>query len=647
MGIVIKGGVESRPDLGYGVVQDLTIWRIRGIGVWGYTRSRAPIISNVRVADSSDGFFWSNIGMDPEKHQVELQTIAIQDSLFVGRSFNNPICKAQTAILLPIFASGGHSISPTTCGPLGGGYTEGIYGMEHPTGSNPAIAGEVRVSGTTFVRFQRTALNGNNCGASNVLQTTMRGGMESSDAVPPHFFSRITIDADSRANLADLPPPKRSWIMPSKCVVLDCDGPKHVMLHDLDGSLTGVGAGASITARAEFMNELRDDITKFTWYNIPTKMLYDPAPYNDPGDPGWDMSAYAAYNNGAQTFTYRRLEGSDANASSELIGVGIGSVAAELPPPLMSSEEAAAATAAEENERRTRRALSSATDSDWRNRMVFFTGDERIFYAGQTGASCEPTSAIYDPACRSIRKTRREVAYRGYGTYRHGCELNRQWNAWLCNASSMQPARLVIESMDEDHTSRNLAPVALASGGYVDLFGGGWDHQRAKDCGGYDCLKRLSTFHTTIAINRSYDLAFTGTNPKNLRLMLPSGGGEATQMEMLWSRVVISIFYSNPQKLEVHYQDQFMPPMEAHMLSSNSYNFSMRKPVISDSCGSNAFAAWENKLYVLVCGGVPGVEIKTVDKIVLSLGIEVTIEEFFDAQYLVRNLASLFGIPSD
>ena len=42
-----------------------------------------------------------------------------------------------------------------------------------------------------------------------------------------------------------------------------------------------------------------------------------------------------------------------------------------------------------------------------------------------------------------------------------------------------------------------------------------------------------------------------------------------------------------------------------------------------------------------------GAQVKTVKKIVLSLGIEIATEDFFDAHYLVRNLASLFGIPSD
>ena len=129
-----------------------------------------------------------------------------------------------------------------------------------------------------------------------------------------------------------------------------------------------------------------------------------------------------------------------------------------------------------------------------------------------------------------------------------------RWNAWQCTAADLVPARLLIESMDADHMSRAITPVALASGGYVDLLNGGWDHQRAKDCGGYACLQRLMTFHTTVAVNRSYDLAFTATNPQRLRLMLPFGAGETPDAREASSRVVIGIFYSNPQKLEVHHR---------------------------------------------------------------------------------------------
>ena len=65
-------------------------------------------------------------------------------------------------------------------------------------------------------------------------------GQESSDDVPPIFFSDISIDGTSRTNLAYLPPPHRSWIVPTRCVAMDCDGPKHALIHDLDGSITGL-----------------------------------------------------------------------------------------------------------------------------------------------------------------------------------------------------------------------------------------------------------------------------------------------------------------------------------------------------------------------------------------------------------------------
>ena len=57
--------------------------------------------------------------------------------------------------------------------------------------------------------------------------------------------------------------------------------------------------------------------------------------------------------------------------------------------------------------------------------------------------------------------------------------------------------------MDEDHMSRSLVPVTLASGGFVDIMNGGWDHGGSGGCGGYSCLQRLMTFHTTVAVNRS------------------------------------------------------------------------------------------------------------------------------------------------
>lgn len=282
--------------------------------------------------------------------------------------------------------------------------------------------------------------------------------------------------------------------------------------------------------------------------------------------------------------------------------------------------------------------------------MVFYMGDEAQFFDRDVTA-CPATSALFDPACRVTRQTHRDVAYNGYGVYRgegqNMCTMSTRFNAWMCPASVLTPMRLIVENMDEDHTSRVIVPVAIASGGYVQLMNGVWDH--AGGCGGYACLRRLMTFWSTVATNRSYDIAFTATNPQHLRLILPYGSGEADDTpgaNLEGSRLLVSIFYSNPEKLEVYWNRRKVLPLEHMFTSSNSYNFSMRKPIIDDPCGSNAFAGWENKLYVVLCGGVPGVEIKTIKTVVLSIGIELPTENFFDSHYLVRNIASLFGIPA-
>ena len=150
------------------------------------------------------------------------------------------------------------------CGGRGGGLFDGIYGEIINVGSNPPLITEGRVTNTHFARFQS---------GSVVMETLQKGGMSSSDVVPPLYFSKITIDEESRAVLANLGPPDRAHIMETKCVVLDCDGPKHVLIHDLDGTLTGKGPDASILARAEFMHETRADPSRNTHYAIPTKMV--------------------------------------------------------------------------------------------------------------------------------------------------------------------------------------------------------------------------------------------------------------------------------------------------------------------------------------------------------------------------------------
>ena len=141
VGFATKGGVTRQ-------IQDMTLWQIRHIGIWGYAHG-SPTIRNVRLADFSVGMLWGAIGPDSATHIVQLQTVALVDSLMVGRTRSNPFCRDQVGILLGTMAGQGPSISPSTCGPLGGHWTRGIYGMEHraPSGIQPVSARREREGG--------------------------------------------------------------------------------------------------------------------------------------------------------------------------------------------------------------------------------------------------------------------------------------------------------------------------------------------------------------------------------------------------------------------------------------------------------------------------------------------------------------------
>ena len=389
------------------------------------------------------------------------------------------------------------------------------------------------------------------------------------------------------------------------------------------------------------------------WSSSPYAPLHTYA-QNDPSSPGCDTKGLQEFldENGG-IFTYRRSlqqlinAGPGGENTTAMEGIAHTVLAQTVPgkvavSPFVGGTALASAPAGA-------RQLSETRDEmlEWIDRMVFYTGDESKFF-DTAATACPADSAFFDPSCRTTRSTHKQVAYNGYGMYRgegnSKCQLSTRFNGWLCPGSVVKPMRLIVENMDEDHTSRVIVPVALASGGYVQLMNGVWDHDGS--CSGYACLRRLMTFWSTVACNRSYDLAFTATNPQHLRLILPYGSGETPGTTLEGSRLLISIFYSNPERLDVYWNQRRVLPLEHYMKASNSYNFSMRKPTIDDPCGSNAFAAWENKIYVVLCGGVPGVEIKAVRKVVLSMDVTLGNDDFFDSHYLVRNLASLFGIPA-
>ena len=139
-----------------------------------------------------------------------------------------------------------------------------------------------------------------------------------------------------------------------------------------------MAAGSSILARSDFMNTVRLN-GKDTWYNIPTKMLYDPAPYNDPSHLGWDVSHLQALMGGnGGLFSYdRRLE-QTSRAMGNVSGDAVDVMATPAVNDAIGRMKKTHPDANTTRDLATSRRLSEAPDlvSEWKNKMVFYTGNE-------------------------------------------------------------------------------------------------------------------------------------------------------------------------------------------------------------------------------------------------------------------------------
>ncbi|KAM5281038.1 fibrocystin-L [Ctenodactylus gundi] len=222
------------------------------------------------------------------------------------------------------------------------------------------------------------------------------------------------------------------------------------------------------------------------------------------------------------------------------------------------------------------------------------------------------------------------------------CKYIPAWQSYQC--FGMEYAMMVIESLDSDTETRRLSPVAIASNGYVDLINGPQDHGW---CAGYTCQRRLSLFHSIVALNESYEVYFTGTSPQNLRLMLLNVDHSKA--------VLVGIFYSTLQRLDVYVNNSLVCPkntvwnsqLKHCKLKRHQYAEQFLPKLDSTTLGENYFDRTYQMLYLLIKGTTP-VEIRTAMVIFVSFQLPVVTEDdFYSSHNLVRNLALFLNIPSD
>ncbi|KAG9478621.1 hypothetical protein GDO78_012332 [Eleutherodactylus coqui] len=218
------------------------------------------------------------------------------------------------------------------------------------------------------------------------------------------------------------------------------------------------------------------------------------------------------------------------------------------------------------------------------------------------------------------------------------CVYMPTWESYKCVGLNYE--MLAIESLDPDTETRRLSPVAVLEDGYVDLINGPQDHGW---CSGYTCQKRVSLFHAIVATNKSIDIYFTSVSPQNLRLKLLNTDNTES--------VLVGIYFSNPQRLDVYVDNTYVSPTNVQWKGSDctlkepTYQGQFMPRLSSAVLGENYFHNDYGMLYVLVRGSIP-VEIHTSPQIVVGFHLPaMTVDQFY-GDNLVRNLALFLKIPA-
>ncbi|KAG7264282.1 hypothetical protein CRUP_026228 [Coryphaenoides rupestris] len=150
------------------------------------------------------------------------------------------------------------------------------------------------------------------------------------------------------------------------------------------------------------------------------------------------------------------------------------------------------------------------------------------------------------------------------GVIRENCTYMAAWQSYKCFGLNYR--LLAIESMDADTETRRLSPVAVLGNGFVDLINGPQDHGW---CAGYTCQLRLSLFHSIVATGHAFDVYFTSVTPQKLRLMMLNAPPTES--------VLVSIFYSKPQRLDVYVDNSLVGPTNAEWNAENT-DYIMKEP---------------------------------------------------------------------
>ncbi|KAJ1475672.1 hypothetical protein T484DRAFT_1827474 [Baffinella frigidus] len=263
------------PPLKCAAITNLTAWKIYEYGVYAETQgveelqtmtgddTRSQIVG-LRSADARAGVLTILGGGNAIAHQFYM---AWCDHL--------PLDHVGVYI--------GSSLSSSNMAPLVFSWSDG--------GAYAALYGSLAIEDSTFARFETSPCS-STAGVSRKLKTASDRAISSlppsagqADSSLSTTTRRLEVSAVPRDAIARMHHPSPSWINQADCIDMDCDGPKHNLIRDVDGTLIG-GSGGTILPEAEHFSSksffglpYKDGINfggQPFWYpNVPAVMRSD------------------------------------------------------------------------------------------------------------------------------------------------------------------------------------------------------------------------------------------------------------------------------------------------------------------------------------------------------------------------------------
>ena len=161
-------------------------------------------------------------------------------------------------------------------------------------------------------------------------------------------------------------------------------------------------------------------------------------------------------------------------------------------------------------------------------------------------------------------------------------------------------------------------------------------------CNGFTCQKRVSTFMSIIAANKSFDVYLTGNPPNQLRFRVLYADPSF--------KAVLSMHYFTSMRIDVYKNDQYIAPTNARFTNGQmttidpTNNLNAYMPTYSSLSGSNLYIKGDQKVYFTIAGG-DYIDLKISPVLFVKFGVPaITADEFFNPTTLVQNFADLLGI---